>query len=69
MQVETLFEKKMDRNLLQVVLGILQAGLVGKELEFKIQGNFEYDTIFGSVRIPVNEKIPLKMGKKKGFEI
>ncbi|EMM99421.1 late embryogenesis abundant protein [Leptospira noguchii str. 1993005606] len=69
LQVETLFEKKMDRNLLQVVLGILQAGLVGKELEFKIQGNFEYDTIFGSVRIPVNEKIPLKMRKKTGFEI
>lgn len=69
LQVETLFEKKMDRNLLQIVLGILQAGLAGKELEFKIQGNFEYDTILGSVRIPVNEKIPLKMGKKKGFEI
>ncbi|EMF92546.1 LEA type 2 family protein [Leptospira santarosai] len=63
LQVETLFEKKMDRNLLQIALGILQAGLSGKELNFSIRGNFEYETIFGSVQIPVNEKIPLKTRK------
>ncbi|EMF79603.1 late embryogenesis abundant protein [Leptospira weilii serovar Topaz str. LT2116] len=60
LQVETLFEKKMDRNLLQIALGILQAALSGKELNFSIRGSFEYETIFGSVQIPVNEKIPLK---------
>ncbi len=61
----------LDRKLLQIVLGILQAGLAGKQLEFKIQGNFEYDTILGSVRIPVNEMIPLKLGKRKvlNFEV
>lgn len=64
LQVETLFEKKMDRNLLQVALGILQAGLAGKELNFSIRGSFEYETIFGSVQIPVSEKIPLKTGKR-----
>ncbi|AVV50327.1 MULTISPECIES: NDR1/HIN1-like protein [Leptospira] len=63
LQVETLFEKKMDRNLLQIALGILQAGLSGKELNFSIRGSFEYETIFGSVQIPVNEKIPLKTRK------
>lgn len=61
--METLFEKKMDRNLLQIALGILQAGLSGKELNFSIRGSFEYETIFGSVQIPVNEKIPLKTRK------
>ncbi|MBM9499879.1 LEA type 2 family protein [Leptospira sp. 201903071] len=67
LQVETLFEKKMDRNLLQIALGILQAGLSGKELLFTIRGNFEYETILGAVQIPVNEKIPLKPSKKSSF--
>ncbi|WP_423789978.1 LEA type 2 family protein [Leptospira kmetyi] len=69
LQVETLFEKKMDRNLLQIALGILQAGLAGKELNFSVRGSFEYETIFGPVQIPVNEKIPLKTGKKNGLGI
>ncbi|EMJ91154.1 LEA type 2 family protein [Leptospira alstonii] len=68
-QVETLFEKRMDRNLLQIALGILQARMAGKELNFSIRGSFEYETIFGSVQIPVNEKTPLKAGKKNGFGI
>lgn len=69
LQVETLFEKKMDRNLLQMALGILQAGLAGKELNFSIRGSFEYETILGPVQIPVNERIPLKTGKKNGLGI
>ncbi|WP_408611623.1 LEA type 2 family protein [Leptospira ainlahdjerensis] len=67
LQVETLFEKKMDRNLLQIALGILQAGISGKELLFTIRGSFEYETIFGPVQIPVNEKIPLKTSKKSSI--
>ncbi|TGK28235.1 hypothetical protein EHQ12_12795 [Leptospira gomenensis] len=69
LQVETLFEKKMDRNLLQIALGILQAGLAGKELNFSIRGSFEYETIFGSVQIPVNETVPLKTGKRNSIGI
>ncbi|XDD51863.1 LEA type 2 family protein [Leptospira sp. WS92.C1] len=64
LQVETLFEKKMDQNLLRIALGILQAGLAEKELNFSIRGSFEYETILGPVQIPVSEKIPLKSGKK-----
>ncbi|RHX88899.1 LEA type 2 family protein [Leptospira stimsonii] len=67
LQVETLFEKKMDRNLLQIALGILQASLSGKELLFSIRGTFEYETIFGAVQIPVDEKIPLKPSKKNSI--
>ncbi|EMY76876.1 late embryogenesis abundant protein [Leptospira weilii serovar Ranarum str. ICFT] len=68
-QVETLFEKRMDRNLLQIALGILHARMAGKELNFSIRGSFEYETIFGSVQIPVNEKTFLKAGKKNGLGI
>ncbi|WP_425269768.1 LEA type 2 family protein [Leptospira yasudae] len=69
LQVETLFEKKMDRDLLQIALGILRAGLSGKELDISIRGSFEYETMFGPVQIPVNERIPLKTGKKGGLGI
>jgi hypothetical protein len=63
LDLQTEFEKNKDANPLYVLKEFLMVLLIQKEVELLFEGNIEFDTIFGKMSLPIQEKrmIPVKL--------
>ncbi|TGK18086.1 hypothetical protein EHO61_11580 [Leptospira fluminis] len=64
LSLETLFEKRMNQNLLLVAAVLTRDILSGKDPNLRIKGFITYKSILGDVDLPVDERVKLQSKNK-----